>query len=71
MEYQHPKSQIEKFQNDIPKRNITSWTLIDFFFVCLFIAEMMIGVMMKMMLKIIVCTNMKNIYILKSYINVI
>ncbi len=56
---------------DIPKWNIMSWTLINFYFVCPSIAEMMIGVMMKVMLKSIVCTNMKNIHILKSYINVI
>ena len=56
---------------DIPKRNITSWTLINFFFVCPSIAEMMIGVMMKVMSSLIVCTNMKNIHILKSYIDAI
>jgi hypothetical protein len=56
---------------DIPKRNITSWTMINFFFVCPSIAEMMIGVMMKVMQTSIVCTNMKNIHTLESYINVI
>jgi hypothetical protein len=56
---------------DIPKWNITSWTLINFFFVCHSIAEMMIGVMMKVMQTSIVCTNMKNIHILESYIDVI
>ncbi len=56
---------------DIPKWNTTSWTLINFFFVCPSIAEMMIGVMMKVMQTEIVCTNMKNIHILKSNINVI
>jgi hypothetical protein len=56
---------------DIPKWNITSWTRIDFFFVCPSIAEMMNGGMMKVMQTLIVCTNMKNICILKSYIDVI
>jgi hypothetical protein len=56
---------------DIPKWNIASWTLIDFFFVCPFIAEMMIGLMMKVIQTSIVCTDMKNIHILKSYIDVI
>ncbi len=56
---------------DIPKWNITSWTLINFFFACPSIAEMMIGVMMKVMSSSIVCTNMENIHILKSYIDVI
>jgi hypothetical protein len=56
---------------DIPKRNITSWTLINFFFVCLSIAEMMIEVMMKVMSSLKVCTNMKSIHILKSYIDAI
>ncbi len=54
---------------NIPKWNIMSWTLINFFFVCPSIAEMMIGVMMKVMQPSIVCTNMRNIHILKSYIN--
>ncbi len=56
---------------DIPKQNITSWTLISFFFVCPSNAEIMIGVIMKVMQTSIVCTHMKNIHILKSYINVI
>ncbi len=56
---------------DISKRNIMSWSLINFFFVCPSIAEMMIGVMMKVMSSLIVCTNMKNIHILKSDIDVI
>jgi hypothetical protein len=56
---------------DIPKQNITSWTLINFFFVCPSIAEMIIGVMMKVMQTSILCRNMKNIHILKSYIDVI
>jgi hypothetical protein len=56
---------------DIPKWNITSWTPINFFFVCPSIAEMMIGVMTKVMQTWIACTNMKNIHIVKSYINVI
>jgi hypothetical protein len=56
---------------DGPKWNITSWTFNNFFFVCPSIAEMMIGVMMKAMQTLIVFTNMKNIHILKSYIDVI
>jgi hypothetical protein len=56
---------------DIPKRNTTSWTLINFLFICPSIAEMMIGVVMKVMSSLIVCANMKNIHILKSYIDVI
>jgi hypothetical protein len=56
---------------NIPKWNIISWTLINFFFISLSIAEMKIGVMMKVMQTSIVCTNMKNIHILKSYIDVV
>jgi hypothetical protein len=56
---------------NIPKWNIMSWTLINFLFVCPSIAEMIIGVMMKMMQTSIVCMNMRNIHILKSYIDVI
>jgi hypothetical protein len=40
-------------------------------FQCPSITEMMIGVKMKVMSSSIVCTNTKNISILKSYINVI
>jgi hypothetical protein len=56
---------------NIPKWNTMSLTLINFFFVCPSIAEMMTGVMMKVMSGSIVYTNMKNIHILKSYIDVI
>jgi hypothetical protein len=56
---------------DIPKQKITSWTLIDSLFVCPSIAEMMIGMMMKVIQTLTICTNMKNIHILKSYIDAI
>jgi hypothetical protein len=50
MEYQHFQNKKIKMEYlDIPKLNITSWTLINFFFVRPSIAEMMIGVMMKVM----------------------
>jgi hypothetical protein len=49
---------------DIPKQKITSWTLIDSLFVCPSIAEMMIGMMMKVVQTSIICTNMKNIHML-------
>ncbi len=72
MEYQRFQNKKSKMEYlDIPKCNIKSWTLLNFFFLHPSIAEMMIGVMMKVMQTSIVCTNMKNIHILKSYINVI
>ena len=70
MEYQRFQSENSKMEHlKIPKWNIMSWTLINF--VCPSIAEMMIGVMIKVMQTSIVCTNMKNIHILKSYIDAI
>jgi hypothetical protein len=56
---------------NIPKQIIMSWTLIDPLFVYPSIAEMMIGMMMTVIQTSTICTNMKNIHILKSYIDAI
>jgi hypothetical protein len=56
---------------NITKQKFMSWTLIDSLFVCPSIAEMMIGMMMKVIQTSTICTNMKNIHILKSYIDAI
>ncbi len=56
---------------DIPKQEITSWTLINSLFVRPSITKMMIGMMMTVIQTLTMCTNMKNIHILKSYIDAI
>jgi hypothetical protein len=73
MESKHkPQTKNSKMEYlDIPNLNIMSSTLINFLYVCPSITEMMIEVKMKVMSSSIVCTNTKNIHILKSYINVI
>jgi hypothetical protein len=73
MEHQRtPKRKIPKWNMSIfQNKKFTSWTLINSLFVCPSITEMTIGMMMKVIQTLTICTNMKNIHILTSYIDAI
>jgi hypothetical protein len=73
MEHQRtPKWQILKWNMSLfQTKKIMSWTLIISLFLCPSITEMTIGMMMKVIQASTICMNMKNIHILKSYIDAI